>query len=181
MLKPVARIGALGAPDATKRLLNESLRSPYFHLRQGDAALARGERQAAEQAYRSALQRDPFFVPALIQLGQLALQANNTQEAIELYQRAVDADGASSSARNNMGAALMSAGRAEEALRRFQEALGRDPDNCGARFNKAAALDKLGRSRQAAQAWADYLRGCGDRAEEASAVKIARKRLEELR
>ena len=171
---------AVGAPDVTKRLFEESVRSPYFHLRQGEAAHKRGDRAAAEQAFRTALQKDPGFTPALIELGQLFVETKDFRSAIEQYETAVRLDGHNASAHNNLGAALMATGKVQEALPQLEEAVRLEPSNCGALYNKAAALDRLDRLQEAGRAWREYLLVSEKGFDDSENIRRARERYNQL-
>ncbi len=128
--------------------------SPFSRPR---GATPSADSNAAVQAFRKALQRDPDNREAKLGLaifysfsGQLFLADSVLQ--ILLARDATDAE-----AWNQLGLVRARAGNFEEALAAFASALRHQPRYAEAAFNRALVLTQLGRKLEAAQAWQDYL------------------------
>ncbi len=93
---------------------------PYFELAEAQAVLGLGE--DSRRSYAMALERDPEFVQAANNLGNLLAAAGRFGEAIPLYRRAVALDPGSAETLRNLGLTLRDAGDAAGAERALRDA-----------------------------------------------------------
>jgi tetratricopeptide (TPR) repeat protein len=107
--------------------------------------------QRAKQAYQEALEHDPSYAPALINLGNISWNAQNWEEVVKYYSRLLQVQPGNAAVRtdlsaaiNNIGDAENRAGRPWTAVRRFQEALDIDANNDTARLNLGLVAHNLG-------------------------------------
>lgn len=142
-------LAACGGPDLMVRT-SSGTRSLQF----ADAALSGGMPQAALNATRAVLERDPRNVRALLQQGDALAVLGRGDAAAEAYRRVLD--GAAGAAERDVRRAQLGAGRAELAsgraekadavFRAYVEANPRDGDG---RTGLGVALDMQGRHREA--------------------------------
>lgn len=115
-------------------------------------------RDAAAQAYREALQADPYLIPALINLGNLHYARDELVEAQALYERALLLAPEVYEAHFNLGNVHHDLGRFEIARGCYEEALRLNPEYPEAHFYLAVTLEKMGRSQDAKPHWRAYQR-----------------------
>ena len=112
----------------------------------------------AMSLYRRALERDPYLVPALINLANIHYARDQVAEAQALYERAIAIDTDVFEAHFNLGNILHDLGRYNEAQRCYRDALGLNPGYADAHFYMAVTLEKSGRSQEARPHWRAYQR-----------------------
>ncbi len=117
-----------------------------------------GNRDAAADAYRKALQADPYLIPALINLGNLHYGNDQLVEAEALYERALLLAPDVYEAHFNLGNVHHDLGRLEAARSCYEEALRLNPGYAEAHFYLAVTLEKMGRSQEAKPHWREYQR-----------------------
>jgi tetratricopeptide (TPR) repeat protein len=115
-------------------------------LAEGLDALARPDSDAAERAFRRALQIDPQLPGAHTQLGRLALQRRDYEAAILHFSAAAQGQPGSAEAITDLGIARLDSGDWAAAVDAFQQAARMEP-------NSAAALRGLGEAYRRAQRW----------------------------
>lgn len=120
-----------------------------------DSGSAEGQTEAAE-AYRRALELDPYLVPALVNLANIHYSKDETVEAQALYERAASLDPDMFEAHYNLGNIYHDLGRYPEAQLAYREALRLNPAYADAHFYLAVALEKAGRSAEARPHWKAY-------------------------
>lgn len=98
----------------------------------------------AVAAYRQALESDPAYVDAHINLGRLLHERRETAAALEHYQRALALRPDDALAAFNLGVALEDAGRSDEALAAYRSAVAADPRAADAHYNLAGLYERLG-------------------------------------
>ncbi|MDD9941209.1 MAG: tetratricopeptide repeat protein [Myxococcales bacterium] len=113
--------------------------------------------EAAEQAYRRALELDPTLANALTNLGNLLFRRGDTDEAEGLYIRALRVDPEQPEAFYNLGFLLYERGDFEAAALNFKRAVASDPSFADAHFNLGMVLTDLGRADQAREHFRTYL------------------------
>jgi len=113
-------------------------------------------RDAAAQAYREALQADPYLIPALINLGNLHYAGDELVEAQALYERALLLAPDVYEAHFNLGNVHHDLGRFEIARGCYEETLRLNPEYAEAHFYLAVTLEKMGRSQDAKPHWRAY-------------------------
>ncbi len=154
----------------------QSRRSAFEHYLQGckldedDAKLAE-----AEAAYRRAIELDPSFANAFINLGNLLFRRGNADDAERMYRRALRVDREQPEAWYNLGFLLYDRDDIEGARLCFERALLADPGFADAHFNLAIVLEELGRAGEAKTHWESYL----ELDPETSWAEIARRHLNE--
>ena len=117
-----------------------------------------GSYDAAEQAYRKAIELDPTLANALTNLGNLMFKRERMPEAEALYTRALKLDAEQPEAHYNLGFLLFERREVAAAVESFQRALSSDPSFADAHFNLAMALTDLDRHAEARTHWEAYLK-----------------------
>jgi tetratricopeptide (TPR) repeat protein len=110
--------------------------------RDGDAA-------AAGAAYRRAVQLDPTFSDAYVNLGRIIHEGGNPEEATRLYHLALVHAPHDAVAHYNLALALEDLRQTAAAVSHYQRAITLDPQFADAHFNLARLLDRLGRRSHA--------------------------------
>ena len=116
---------------------------------------AEGQMEAAE-AYRRALELDPYLVPALVNLANIHYSRDELVEAQALYERATTLDPDMFEAHYNLGNISHDLARYPEAQASYREALRLNPGYADAHFYLAVTLEKSGRSTDARPHWQAY-------------------------
>lgn len=127
---------AVSGPDA----------ATYF--RQGEKLEAK-DAAAALAAYRTAIELDPAFADAYLNLGAMLCEAQQGDAAVSLYDSAVIVCPTSALIRFNRAVALEDLGRIEEAVSSYELSLKLDPSLADAHFNIARLKERLGDSQSA--------------------------------
>jgi tetratricopeptide (TPR) repeat protein len=76
----------------------------------------------AREAFEQALQIDPRFAPAIVNLGNLQLETGDMQAAIAHYERAIACDEEYAPAHHNLGVAYKRLGKMNDAVRALRRA-----------------------------------------------------------
>jgi tetratricopeptide (TPR) repeat protein len=111
----------------------------------------------AQLAYERALQLDPDYVPALINLGNLHYARERPDQARGFFARAIDLDPGNAKARFNLGNVLHDRGEYQAALTLFRDAAALAPDFADAHFNLALTCEQLAQAEAAQRHWRRYL------------------------
>lgn len=112
----------------------------------------------AKEAYTKALEIDPSFAEAHLNLGRLVHEEGAVAEAEAHYRTATSADPGSGRAFYNLGVALEDQGRSAGATEAYQAALRLDPDLAVAHFNLSRLFEAEGRDTDALSHLAAYKR-----------------------
>lgn len=112
---------------------------------------------AADAAYRRAVELDPSLANAFTNLGNLMFKRGRLTEAEQFYARALAIDPEQPEALYNLGFLLYDRGEVVQAVSSFERALGSDPSFADAHFNLAMAYQDLGKPQQARPHWETYL------------------------
>jgi tetratricopeptide (TPR) repeat protein len=115
-----------------------------------------GSREAAAATYRKALERDPYLVPALINLANIHYSRDELVEAQALYERAIGLESDFFEAHFNLGNIYHDLGRFGEAQACYREAVRLNPHYADAHFYLAVTLEKMGSSAEARPHWRAY-------------------------
>lgn len=103
----------------------------------------------ARDAYRRAVEIDPFHADSHVNLGRLLHEEGEPRAAEAHYRVALEANPEHATAAFDLGVALEDMSRLDEAAASYRRALEIDPDLADAHFNLAGIFEKRGR-RQAA-------------------------------
>jgi tetratricopeptide (TPR) repeat protein len=110
----------------------------------------------AEAHYRKAVEIDPQFFSAQVELGNFLQSQGRPDEAVTVYRqamrgyrRASERDPQFAPYHTNLGAALHGLGRQEEALDEYRKVVELDPTNVPAYYNLGKLLGDLGRPQEA--------------------------------
>lgn len=93
----------------------------------GSALFLQKQFDGAEQAYRSALELKPSFLPALMNMGKLQMAQKNMDAAVETFTRAVTHNPKSAAANFFLGEAYLQIKRGSKAVSYLYEAIRLDP------------------------------------------------------
>lgn len=99
---------------------------------------------AAESAYRTALDLDPDFADAHLDLGRLLHAAGAVHDALGHYARAKELDPGDATTLFNLGVAHDDLRQDDEAVRAYRAALDLAPRFADARYNLAAVYERQG-------------------------------------
>ena len=122
-------------------------------LQQADELLRRGERDAAEAAYRQALADQPGNAPLVHRIGVLAFQRGAVGEALPFLARAVALKPDDSTLHSDLGLVQAAAGRPAEAVGSYDRALALKPDIAETHCRRADTLRLLGRDVDALEGY----------------------------
>jgi len=112
--------------------------------------------EEALDAYRRALEIDPYLVPALINLANIHYSRNELAEAQALYERAIVLEPEVFESHFNLGNIFHDLGRYAEAQECYRDALRLNPTYPDAHFYLAVSLEKSGLSQEARLHWRAY-------------------------
>ncbi len=121
-------------------------------------ALESSDKAAAEAAYRRALERDPGYANAFINLGALLCEAERCGEAVVLYDEAIRRCPDHALLYFNRAIALEDQGRLSDALASYESGLRLDPGLADAYFNAARLYEQRGDGKQALRHFGAYRR-----------------------
>ena len=114
--------------------------------------------QAAIDVYRKALELDPNFAAAHINLGTIFYNRQNYSAAEEHYRKAIECDTRYALAYFDLGNVLDETGRLAEAVERYKTAIQLAPTYADAHYNLALAYEKLKVPRKALSHWRAYVK-----------------------
>jgi tetratricopeptide (TPR) repeat protein len=123
--------------------------SPEAHLNLGGLYRERGQLAAAEAAYRTALQRQPAFVPAYVNLADLYRQQGQDDQGERLLRQALMVVPDQAEVHHVLGLLLVRKQRHLEAIAALAQAARLRPDVPGYSYVYAVALHDTGKSREA--------------------------------
>ena len=104
---------------------------------------------AAQAAYRKAIELDPSFADAYLNLGAMLCEAQHFDAAVSLFDSAIVVCPNSALLRFNRAVALEDLGRFEEAVSSYELSLKLDASLADAHFNIARLKERLGDSQSA--------------------------------
>lgn len=90
--------------------------------KRGVALINLQQTQQARAAFESALEIDPRYAPALVNIGNMQLEAGNVEEAVRHYERAILSDEEYAPAHHNLAVAYKRMGRTGDAVRELRKA-----------------------------------------------------------
>jgi len=115
------------------------------------------QREAIE-AYQKALELEPRYAAAHINLGTLYYNRQEYALAEQHYRAAVESDSRYALAYFDLGNVLDETGRLEEAIQSYKAAIALAPTYADAHYNLALAYEKLKSPRKALTHWRSYVR-----------------------
>ncbi|MEO8603036.1 MAG: tetratricopeptide repeat protein, partial [bacterium] len=124
----------------------------------GVALAARGEVEAAEEAFREALRIKSDFGDPYNNIGLLLWRQGRREEAAAQYRAALQYGPYSAETHSNLGLVLNELGRRDEAIAHLTQALEIDPSFAGAHVNLGNALRDSGRPQEAIAHYEQALR-----------------------
>jgi tetratricopeptide (TPR) repeat protein len=131
--------------------------SPEIAFSRG-AALESSDKVGAEVAYRRALELDPNYADAFINLGALLCEAERCGEAVALYDEAIRRLPDHALLFFNRAIALEDQGRLSDALASYETCLRLDPALADAHFNAARLYEQRGDGKRALRHLSAYRR-----------------------
>jgi tetratricopeptide (TPR) repeat protein len=143
---------AQAKPDAAS-----ASKGAYDWFAEGLAQESEQAMDAAESAYRKALERDPGLAAAHTNLGGLAYRRGDLGRACEEFEAALGLDPEQPEARYNRASILFQRGDVEQAASELRRVVAHNPWFSDAHYNLATALERLGSKRQAAEHLRRYI------------------------
>jgi tetratricopeptide (TPR) repeat protein len=145
--KDAERLGKL--IDEYRESLNYNSDSPAGQLSIGNLEIRLGYSILAENAYLRALDIEPHFVPALINLSDLYRSSGRDPESRELLLNALQVAPDSATTNHAYGLFLVRSGQQKQALEYFATAIRQEDANPRHTYVYAVALDSRGQTDQA--------------------------------
>jgi tetratricopeptide (TPR) repeat protein len=136
-----------------KRAVGREAAPAELHFTLAECLCERGDIAQAEIHHRRAIEINPDFVPAYVNLSNMLRREDRLEEAVECLRAAIRLHPESAEAQHNLGKALYENGRGPEALAPFERAATLAPGDADMRYNYSEALlsaGKLGRG------WEEY-------------------------
>jgi len=130
---------------------------PEAQTNLGNFYAAQGERLAAIDAYRTAIELAPYYVPAYVNLADFYRRLGQEDDALELLQGAVRENPHEAAVHHALGLSLVRLQRYDEALDELAWAAKLDPGDANLVYVYAVALNSLGESPRAIQTLQDAL------------------------
>lgn len=130
----------VNAPYESLQSIQVPAASHYLDLQQGVEMLEAGNYDAALDHFQRALDKDPEFSRAHVNLGMVLAERGKVDDAIRHYERALAINPRLPMAYVNLGFALTLKGRHDDAIARYREALRIDPHHALAHNNLGYAL-----------------------------------------
>lgn len=128
----------------------------YFY--QGTALHQQAKLPEAETAFRKALELDPSYAEARVNLGLILSQQGKFDEAVNEFKQAIRNEPKLAEAHFNLGVTLQAQGQLEPAIAAYREAIRIDPNNAEANYNLGIALNKQGKTSEAISAYKEAIR-----------------------
>jgi len=130
-----------------RELVDESLTaSQWFHLA---CEIEASSPREAVQAYHQALEFDPDFADAHVNLGRHYHETRDLEKAEAHYREAIRCAPGDATSHFNLGVLLEDRERRADALTAYERALARDPELADAHYNLGLLCETLGRRAQA--------------------------------
>jgi protein O-mannosyl-transferase len=123
--------------------------SPKLHYNLGAVLEERREFAQARPEYKSAIDLQPSYEPAIAGLGNVYLNLGSADEASEMFEKALELKPDDVKAVTNYGTALQSLGKIDAAKTQYQRAISLAPDNDDAYCDLGALFVRDGDLRDA--------------------------------
>ena len=121
-------------------------------------ALEDSDPKAAQAAYERAVDAEPDFAAAWINLGRLLHERHDEKKAEVVYRRALQECGADPTLMFNLGVVLEDLGKLDEAVEAYQGAITEDPNFADGHFNLARLYEAQGKEQHAIRHLGQYRR-----------------------
>ena len=146
----------------------------YLHTNLGWSYYLDGNKPAAVQSLKQAVELEPELVPALVYLATVYLEDRNYEDMIPLLETALENDPQNADVLLNLGIAYRGMQRFDDAKRAYATALELDPRSPEPWFNLGILLgDSLKDYEASLDAFAEYVDGGGADTERAAAYILA--------
>ena len=122
---------------------------PSSHFQLGVVAAALGQGEEAEREYRKAIEMDPWFLPARMNLAVLLNRTGRNVDAERALGEAIQRFPAAAEPQYSLGLLLAEENRLPEAVHFLKQAVEREPGRTRIRYNLALALARLERPAEA--------------------------------
>lgn len=122
-----------------------------LHLEDADA-------RAAQAAYERAVELEPDYVGAWINMGRLLHARHDEKKAEVVYRRGIQECGANPVLLFNLGVVLEDLDKIEDAIEAYQAAIGEDPNLADGHFNLARLYEAQGKEQHAIRHLGQYRR-----------------------
>ncbi len=140
--------------DLFARYTGQRESNPWGHYMLGMSAWKTGRLEAAEVAFKRAIELDSTLVKAHLNLGRVLIEASRPTEALATIDRAIVVEGETSVAYRLKGNAYHTLGQSEDALAAYRRAIQVDPQDAWSMNNLAFILIEEGRYDEALPALA---------------------------
>lgn len=114
--------------------------------------------RSAQAAYERAVELEPDFVAAWINLGRLLHTRHDEKKAERVYRRAIEECGANPLLFFNLGVVLEDLGKIDDAIDAYQHAISEDPNLADGHFNLARLYEAQGKEQHAIRHLGQYRR-----------------------
>ncbi|WP_129648294.1 tetratricopeptide repeat protein [Peristeroidobacter agariperforans] len=114
--------------------------------------------KAAQAAYERAVELEPDYVGAWINLGRLLHSRRDEKKAEIVYRRGLQECGANPVLMFNLGVVLEDLGKIDDAIEAYQAALSEDPNMADGHFNLARLYEAQGKEQHAIRHLGQYRR-----------------------
>jgi tetratricopeptide (TPR) repeat protein len=135
-----------------------SAERPEAQTNLGNFYAAQGERRPAIEAYRTAIELAPYYLPAYINLADFYRRLGREDDALELLQGAIRQNPDAASAHYALGLTLVRLQRHQAALESLELAARLDPADANLVYVYGIALNSLGQSPLAIETLKNALR-----------------------
>jgi len=111
------------------------------------------------QSLKDIVQKDPKYLPAWVELGNLYFDSNQPKEAIEAYSQYLAVTPDNADVRTDMGIMYRKLRNFDRAIKEYKKAARSDPKHANSRYSLGLALlhDKQD-IKGAAKVWEEYLK-----------------------
>lgn len=127
------------------------------------AAIEASDPEAACAAYRRAIEADPDYRDAYVNLGRLLHERGRLAEAALVYRQAIDRLGRDATLLFNLGVLREDLGDRDDAIASYRAAVELAPDLADAHFNLARLYEASGAQRDALRHWSAFRKLTGRR------------------